>query len=113
MSNGGIDLHGLAGFFLLFLRFHVLERSHVMEPVRQLDDDDTDILRHGQEHLPQILGLQLHLIHGPGQLSQLRDAVDKKRHLFPKLFSQLIQGHNRVFHHIVKDSCRDRLLIHL
>ena len=113
MGNGRVDLHRFTGFFLLLLRLHILERSHVMETVRQFNDDDTDILCHGQEHLPQILGLQLHLIHGPGQLSQLRDAVDKKRHLFPKLFSQLIQGHNRVFHHIMKNPRCDRLLIHL
>ena len=46
-----VDLDGLSGLFLLFLRLHVLKCPHVVEAVRQLNEDDPDILGHGQEHL--------------------------------------------------------------
>ena len=42
-----VDLDGLPGLFLLLLRLHILERPHIVEAVRQLDEDDPDILGHG------------------------------------------------------------------
>ena len=45
-----VDLDRLSGFFFLFLRFHILERAHIVQTVGQFDQDYTDILRHRQEH---------------------------------------------------------------
>jgi len=52
LSNGRVDVHRLSCLFLLLLRGHELQRPHIVEPVRQLDDDHPDVLRHRQEHLP-------------------------------------------------------------
>ncbi len=56
-----------------------VERAHVVQPVGELDDDDADVLGHGQEHLAHVLGLLL--LHGLGlpNLAELRDAVDQAR----------------------------------
>ena len=35
------------------------ERAHVVQPVRQFDDDDADVLDHRQEHLAIVLGLSV------------------------------------------------------
>ena len=47
-----------------------------MEPVGELDEDDADVLRHRQEHLPDVLGLLL-LVAVGAELGQLGDAVDE------------------------------------
>ena len=61
VGNGGIDLHGLQRFLLLLLRGLILHGAHIMEPVGHLDEDDPNVLAHGQEHLAQILHLLLSL----------------------------------------------------
>ena len=73
-----IDLHGLPRLLLLFLRLPVLAGAHIVETVRQFDDDHPDILRHGEKHLSQILRLNLHLVLVPVQLGQLGNAVHQK-----------------------------------
>ena len=60
-GQGGVDLHGLQRFLLLLLRGLILHGAHIVEPVGHLDEDDPDILAHGQEHLAQILHLLLGL----------------------------------------------------
>ena len=50
MGDGRVDFHGLTGFFFLLLRLHVLQRTHIVQTVGQLDQDDTDIFCHGEEH---------------------------------------------------------------
>ena len=57
----------------------VPQRAHVVQPVGELDDDDPDVLGHGQEHLPDVLGLLL--LHRPrgAELRELGHAVDQAR----------------------------------
>ena len=84
-----------------------------METVRQLDDDNTDILCHGKEHLPQVLRLDLQFILGITELSQLGHAVHKESHLFAELPGDILQRHVRVFHCVVQHSRHDSLFVHL
>ena len=37
----------------------VLQRAHVVQAVGELDQDDADVVDHGQEHLAEVLGLAL------------------------------------------------------
>ena len=113
MGQRRVDFHGLPGLLLLLLRRHVLEGTHVVQPVRQLDHDDADVLRHGKEHFPQILRLHLHLVSVVGQLSQFGHTVHQKSHLIRKLLSDLLLGHNRILHHIVENAGHNGLLIQL
>ena len=82
-----------------------------MKTVRQLDQNDPDILGHGQKHLPEVLRLHLQLISRVGQLPQLCDAIDQKCDLLSKLFAKLVECHDRVFHNVMQKSGCDRLLI--
>ncbi len=56
------------------------ERAHVVEAVGQLDEDDADVLGHGQEHLADVLGLLL-FVRQRAELAQLGDAVDEPGHV--------------------------------
>ena len=51
-GDGRVNVHRLPCLLLLLGRRHKLQRAHIVEPVRKLDDNDTDILGHGQEHFP-------------------------------------------------------------
>ena len=49
-GNGRINIHGLPGLFLLLFRTHVLQSTHIVETVRKLDQNYSDILCHGKKH---------------------------------------------------------------
>ena len=51
VGQGREDGQRLCGDLLLLVGRHVLQRPHVVQPVRQLDDDDPDLLCHGDEEL--------------------------------------------------------------
>ena len=51
-----------------------------MQPVGQLDQDDADVLDHGEQHLADALGLAV-LAVGEVDFAQLGDAVDAARHV--------------------------------
>ena len=79
VGNGRVDLQRLPGLFLLLFRLPELSRPHVVQAVRQLDDNDADVLGHGQKHLAEVFRLDLHLVLVPGQLSQFGDAIYQER----------------------------------
>ena len=113
MRKRRINFHGLAGFLDLLLGRLVLHRPHIVKAVRQLDYDDADILRHGDEHLPKILCLNLNLILGIIELCQLCHAVHKKRDLRAEQAGKLGLGDGRILDDIVEDARHNRLLVHL
>ena len=84
-----------------------------MQAVGQLNQDDTDILGHGQEHFTQIFRLNLDLIRRIGQLSQLGDAVYQKGHIVAELRRDLFGGHDRILHRVVQKTRHDGLLVQL
>ncbi len=71
-----VDLHRLARLVDAALRRQRRERAHVVQAVRELDQDDPDVLGHRDEHLAQVvallLGERLEL-----DLAELGDAVDE------------------------------------
>ena len=102
-----VDLRGLAGDALLLLDGQGAQGAHVVEPVGELDEDDADVLRHGQEHLADVLGLLL--LVGPGaELGQLGDAVDEVGHLRPEALLDVRDGVLGVLGDVVEQRRLDR-----
>ena len=106
-----IDVHRLSCLLLLFLRSHVLKSTHIMKTVCKLDQNNTDILCHGKEHLAKALCLQLYFILGIGQLTDLSYPIYQKRNLRTKFSGDLITGHPGIFNSIVKKACYNGLLV--
>jgi len=48
-----VDFKGVLGNALLPVRGHILQRAHVMQPVSQFHNDDTEIAANRQQHFPQ------------------------------------------------------------
>ena len=59
VCNGSIYFKGFKAFFPLLIFRHVLKRSHIMQAVCKLYDDNSNILIHSNKHLADILCLNL------------------------------------------------------
>ena len=107
-----INIDGLSGDILLFLRLHIGQRTHIVQAVGQFDHNDTDILGHRKKHLTQIGRLTLHLIRRILQLGQLGHTIDQQCHIDTEFRRQFLDGHHGIFDHIMQKACRDRFFIH-
>ena len=77
------------------------KRPHVVETVGQLDDDDADVLGHGEEHLAQVERLLLRK-RAHGDVRKLGDAVHELGDLLAKKSLDLLEGGVGVLHGVVK-----------
>ncbi len=57
-GEGGVDFHGFAGDAHGAVAFgDEMDGAHIMQPVGELDQQDADILAHGEDELAEIFGL--------------------------------------------------------
>ena len=98
-----VDLDGFARDALAPLRAEVAQRAHVVYAVGQFDQDDADVLDHGEQHLADALGLA---VFGREyiELGELGDAVDAARHLGAELLAHLLDGDAGVLHDVVQQA---------
>ena len=113
VGQGGVDLHGLHGDVPLLLLPLELDGAHIVQAVGQLDHDDPDVLRHGDEHLAQVLHLLLFLggITGVLHLSQLGDAVHQNGHRLAEFLCHLVIAGVGVLDGVVKQASHDGLRV--
>ena len=86
-----------------------------MQAVAQLDEDDADVLGHGEEHLAQVL--RLHPVPRrrsvradvQRQLVELGHAVDEPRDFVAEPLVQDLVGDAAVFLHVVQQRRRERV----
>ena len=84
-------------------RAQIAQRAHVVDAVGQLDQDDADVLHHGQQHFAE--ALRLAVFGGVEiELAQLGDAIHAARHFFAELLAHLVDGDAGVFHHVVQQA---------
>ena len=101
VGDRGIDLQRLLGDSASLWRGQVLDGAHVVGSVGQLDQDDPQILHHGQEHLAEGFGLGLDRA-VEAQLVQLADAVHQQRDIVTEPPVDVVQGTGRILEHVVQ-----------
>ena len=84
-----------------------------MQTVCQLDNDNTDILCHGKEHLTQVFCLNFYLICFIGNLTKFCYSVNQKSNLRSEFFLDLLIGHHRIFYDIMQQTGNNGFFIHL
>ena len=88
----------------------MMERAHVVQPVGELDQQHTDVVRHREQELAQILGgalvLGLRL-----DLAELGDAVDQPRDIAAEQPGDLLRGRHGILDRVVEDRGGDRLVV--
>jgi hypothetical protein len=112
MGDRRIDIHGLAGNQPLLQVRLVLQGTHVVQPVGQLDEDDADIIGHGEEHLAEVFRLAL-LFGLEVNFTDLGDAVYQVGNLFAEHPGKLFQCGQGIFNGIVQQTGNHRRDIEL
>jgi len=96
-----VDVQRLARDLELAIRREMLKRTHVVQPVGELDEDDTNVVDHGQDHLAQVFRL-LFFPGGKIDLSDFGDAFDNVRDLLAEFLANIDGGDGGVFDRIVQ-----------
>ena len=110
MGDGSVDLHRLGGLYELLFAALVVHGAHVVQAVGYLDEDDADVLRHGDEHLAQVLGLLL-LVARVLHARQLGDALDDVGHGGAELALDVVVRGGRVLYDVVQEGGDDGVLV--
>ena len=110
MGQGDIDVHRLLRNPTTTLLLHVLDRSHVMQSIRQLDQQDSDVLRHRDQHLAKVLRL---LLPGATELNprDLSETLHQEGHPVAKQTLNLAASRQRIFEGVVEESGNDRVFV--
>ena len=111
VGDGGIHLHGLAGFIAALLFRPCITGAHVVQPVAQLNDHHAHIAAHGQQHLAQVFSLQFLNVREL-DLGQLGHAVHQQGNFLAKGGFQVVQCSGSVLHHIVQQGRSNALGVH-
>ena len=82
-----------------------------MQAVGQFDQDDPDVLGHGQEHLAEILRLLL-LACPESQARELGYPVDQEGDFLAEFRLDLPDLHRRIFNHVMKKGRHDGSGVH-
>ena len=106
MCERCVDVERLLRDLDLSLGREVPEGAHVVGTVGELDQDDAQVARHGEQHLPEVLGLLL-LARAEVDLADLGDAVHQRRDLGTEGLLDLLQGSERVLDGVVQEPRRN------
>ena len=107
-----VDVHRLACDPDLLFRFRDEgERAHVVGAIRQLHQQNADILAHRKEKLSEILRLRTARQGLDGQPAELCNAVDKLRDVTAELAVESVEGHIAIFDGIMKKRRDDAFLV--
>ena len=112
ICNRCVNIHCLTSLLNLLRCSLILQSSQVMKSICELDDNNSNILCHSQEHFTKILCLNLNLILRKIELSQLCNTVHKKRNLRRKLSGKILLCVLCIFNNIMKKTSCYCLLIH-
>ena len=112
MSYRRVQLDRLRRNPLLFVARHAPERAHVVQPVGQFDDDNPDVLHHGEEHLAHTLRLAV-LAAGQIDFAEFGDAVDAARDIFAEEPPHLLESGVGILDNVVQQGRGQTDQIHL
>ena len=102
VGQRGINIHRFLGDKPPLDRLLELQRAHVVQPVGQFDQDDADVLGHGQDHFADILRLGLFLGFKRNK-ADLGHAVHNVGHFLAEKAFKLIHRGLGVLHGIVQE----------
>jgi len=114
VGKRSVNVECLAGYGFLPVWLKMLERTHVVEPVSELDKDHSHIRNHSEKHLANVFSLPIFSI---GELNcvDLCDALDDVRDLVAKASLDLLTRCGGVFNGVVQQAGGDgrRIELHL
>ncbi len=112
VRDGRVDVERFAGDLPPLGFGEEAQGAHVVEAVRELDQDHPQVRDHRQEHLAEGLRLLL-LARDVGELADLRQAVDEIGDLVAELLGDRLFGRQGVFEDVVEEPDDDRDVVGL
>jgi hypothetical protein len=106
-----VDVHGLARDAHPAVVGEVAQRPHVVETVGQLDQDDADVVHHGQEQLAEVLGLPL-LRGRERDLADLGHALHDVEDVVAEILLDALGVGEGVLQHVVEQAHRHAGRVH-
>ena len=101
VSQGGVDVECLARNLVLLAGEHGAEGAHVVQAVGHLDENDPDILRHGEQQPPEVLGLGRGLV-AEDTARNFGQSVDNRGYLLAEVVLDVLDGVLGVLDYIVE-----------
>jgi len=111
VRDGSVDFERLSRDLLLALGIEMLEGAHVVEAVGELDEDDADVVDHGEHHLAEVLGLRF-FAGREIDLADLGYAFDDVGDLFAEFLADFNGGDRGVFDGVVEEAGGDGNGVH-
>ena len=93
-----------------------MQGLHIMQTVRQLNEDHTYVFGHRHQHFTQVFGLRFpagNIFAGPGDLSQTGHSIYQLGHFGAKPGFNIYNRHGAVFYYIMQQGGDDRTGIQL
>ena len=113
LCQRGVDIHRLAcDAVALFRLLDVMQRAHIVQPVRQLDEQHAQIFGHGEQEFAQIFRRPLILRHLL-DLAELGDAIDQPGNILAEILLHILDRGEGILHRIVEQRGDDGFLIEL
>ena len=109
-GDGSVDLERLAGDAPSSVNLERVDGAHVVEPVGELHEHDAHVVRHREQHLAVVLGLD-DIPGGRLDLGQLGDAVHQVGHFPSEVPGDALLSDRRVLHHVVEHPRDDALAV--
>ena len=97
----------LAGDLHLFVRRHRAERSHVVQPVGDLDQNHAYVVGERKQHLAEILGLGRGLV-AEDAARNLGEPLHELGDFLAEILLDILHGVVRILHHSVEQGGADR-----
>ena len=107
VGEGDVEVRGLGGDFELLFRRHRVEGAHIVQPVGELDEDHAHILRHGEEDLLEVLGLQGDVLVIHHKVVDFGESVDDVGHHVAEKLAHVVEGVVGVLHHVMQQGADD------
>ena len=112
VGQGRIHVHGLAGLKQATILAKGRQRTHVMQAVGKLDDDNADVLGHGEKHLAQ--RKRLLLVHAVDfDVGELGHAIDELGHRIAKQAGNIGKRGLGILNGIVQQRGAHHVTVHL
>ena len=110
VGDGRVDVERFARDAPPLVEREGVEGAHVVQPVRELDEDDPDVAGHRHQHLAEVLGLRLR----PAlerEVGELAHSIDQLGDLVAELDRDLGLGGRGVLDDVVEERCHDRAMV--
>src|SRR6266498_296030 len=112
MRYGSIDIHRLLSDKFSLVSAQVLQRAHVMQPIRKFDEHHAHVINHRQEHLANVFRLLL-LTRDIADLGNFGESIHQVSNLFAEILTDCLEVDKGVLHDVMQQTSCHRHFVQI